>query len=105
MNSSIPSVEPRMNEHDAEKRLSLIHRVIVPDKESPKEYAILVTDRRSIFIRQEQTRSNFVLRGEMGYGTALITDVVPKILENYAQTPLESLESNSDNITIPHDAV
>jgi len=65
-----------------ERRLALIHRVIVPNKEYPKEYAILVTDRRSIFIRQKKTRSSFVLRGEMRYGTALVTDVIPKTLED-----------------------
>ncbi len=45
-----------------ERRLALIHRVIVPDEEYPKEYSILVTDQRSIFIRQEKTRSSFVKR-------------------------------------------
>jgi hypothetical protein len=48
-----------------ERKLALVHRFIVPDEGYPKEYAILVTDRRSIFIRQEKTRSSFVLRGEM----------------------------------------
>ncbi len=69
-----------------EKRLALIHRVIVSDEEYPKEYAILVTESRSVFIRQKKTRGNFWLRREMRYGTALITDVVPKSLEDYAQT-------------------
>src|SRR5438445_3862432 len=88
-----------------ERRLALIHRVIVPDEEYPKEYAILVTDRRSIFIRQKKTRGNFWLRREMSYGTALITDVVPKSLEDYEQTSLESLTADSANLTIPHEAV
>jgi len=86
-------------------RLALIHRVIVPDEEYPKEYAILVTDRRSIFIRQEKTRSSFVLRGEMRYGTALVTDVIPKTLEDYAQSTLESLTADSANLTVPHEAL
>jgi len=88
-----------------EMRLALIHRVIVPDEEYPKEYAILVTDRRSIFIRQEKTRSSFVLRGEMRYGTALVTDVIPKTLEDYAQSTLESLTADSANLTVPHEAL
>lgn len=86
----------------SERRMALIHRVIVPDKEYPKEYAILVTDRRSIFIRQEKTRSSFVLRGEMRYGTALVTDVVPKTLVDYEQTSLESLTADNANLTVPH---
>ena len=88
-----------------ETRLALIHRVVVPDKEYPKEYAVLLTDRRSIFIRQEKTRSNFWLRREMSYGTALITDVAPKTLEDYEQTTLESLVADSSNFVVPHEAV
>jgi len=67
-----------MTNETPEKRLALIHRVITPDKEYPKEYAILVTDTRSIFIHQRKTRSSFVLRGEIRFGTALVTDVNPK---------------------------
>ncbi|MDA4118020.1 MAG: hypothetical protein OK455_06720 [Thaumarchaeota archaeon] len=88
-----------------ESRLALIHRVIVPDEECPKEYAILVTDRRSIFIRQDRTRSGFVLRGEMRYGTALVTDVVPKTLEDYEQISEESLAHDGENFAVPHEAV
>ena len=88
-----------------ERRLALVHRVIVPDKDYPKEYALLVTDRRSIFIPQRKTRSSFVLRGEMRYGTALVTDVEPRTLEDYEQTSLESLAADGSNIAVPHKAV
>jgi len=88
-----------------EKRLALIHRVIVPDEEYPKEYAVMVTDSQSIFIRQKKTRGNFWLRREMSYGTALVTDVVPKALKDYEQTSLESLTADSANLTVPHEAV
>ena len=88
-----------------ERKLALVHRVIMPDKDYPKEYALLVTDRRSIFISQEKTRSSFVLRGEMRYGTALVTDVQPKTLEDYENASLESLAVEASNITVPHDAV
>ena len=88
-----------------EKRVAIIHRVIIPDEDFPKEYAVLVTDRRSVLIRQRKNRSTFVLRGEMRYGTALVTDVVPKTLEDYEKTTLESLASDSENLTIPHSSV
>ncbi len=88
-----------------ESRLALIHRVLVQDKEYPKEYAILVTDSRSIFIRQEKTRSSYWLRGEMKFGTALMTDVIPKTLEDYEQTSLESLATDTANLTVPHETV
>src|SRR2546428_523603 len=88
-----------------ERKLALVHRVIVPYKDHPKEYAILVTDRRLIFIRQEKTRSSLVLRGEMRYGTAMVTDVQPKTLKDYENTSLESLAADASNIAVPHDAV
>jgi hypothetical protein len=88
-----------------ERKLALVHRVIMPDKDYPKEHAILVTDRRSIFIRQEKTRSSFVLRGEMRYGTAMVTDVQPKTLGDYENTSLESLAADASNIAVPHNAV
>ena len=90
---------------ELEKRVGLVHRVIVPDRDYPKEYAILITDRRSIFIRQEKTRNSFALRGEMRYGTALVTDVVPKKLEDYEQASLESLADDPQNISVPHESV
>jgi hypothetical protein len=88
-----------------EGRIAMIHRVIVPDVEFPKEYAILLTNRRSIFIRQEKTRSKFLLTGEMRYGTALITDVPIPRLEDYAQTSLESLAADPLNLAVPHYSV
>jgi hypothetical protein len=86
-------------------RLALIHRVIVPDDDYPKEYAILVTDSRSIFIRQKKTRGNFWLRREMSYGTALITDVEPKTLQDYEQTSIETLAADSENTSVVHESV
>jgi hypothetical protein len=88
-----------------ERRLALIHRIIVPEKEYPREYSILVTDSRSIFIRQERTRSSYWLRGEMKFGTALVTDVIPKTLKDFEQTSLESLTADSANLTVPHETV
>ena len=74
----------------------------MPDEDYPKEYAILVTDRRSIFIRQPKTRSDFWLRGEMRWGTALVTDVVPKTSEDYARADLDQLSADPMNIAVPH---
>ena len=61
---------------------------------------ILVTDRLSIFIRQEMTRSSFVLRHEMRFGTALVTDVPMKTLEDYCQTDLDILSADAANLTV-----
>src|SRR6267143_3898613 len=94
-----------MSSLSPEARLALIHRVIVPDKKYPTEYSVLVTDSRSVFIRQTKTRSSYWLRGEMKFGTALVTDVMPKNLKDYEQTSLGSLTADPANITVPHEAV
>src|SRR5881397_4034249 len=104
MNTSVSVKAGRLME-TPEKRVAIIHRVIIPDEDFPKEYAVLVTDRRSVLIRQRKNRSSFVLRGEMRYGTALVTDVVPKSLEDYENTTIESLGSDSENLTIPHSSL
>jgi hypothetical protein len=93
---------------ESEPRLAMIHRVIVPDDDNadyPKEYAILVTDRRSIFILQPKTRNTYALRGEMKWGTALVTDVTPKTLQDYENTSLEDLSREQGNIVVPHESV
>lgn len=88
-----------------ETRLALVHRVIMPNEDCPKEYTVLVTSRRSVFIRQRKTRRGLVLRGEMRYGTALVTDVQPRKLEDYQSISIESLAADASNIAVPHDAV
>lgn len=85
-----------------ERKLALIHRVLVQGEDYPREYAILVTDRNSIFIRQEKTRSSFTLRGELKYGTALVTDVRPKTLTDYEQSSSDSMSNDTANITVRH---
>src|ERR1700733_8415533 len=100
-----PGRGPSAQAPGSESRLALIHRVLAPSEPYPKEYAIMVTDRRSVFIRQAKTRSGFVLRGEMRYGTALVTDVVPKTLEDYARTAVDSLATEVGNFAVPHESV
>jgi hypothetical protein len=44
---------------DGEKRFALIHRVMIPESDYPKEYAILVTDKRPPFILQKESTADF----------------------------------------------
>lgn len=38
----------------------------------------------------------------MKFGTALVTDVIPKTLEDYEQINVEALAANNANFTVPH---
>ncbi len=46
-----------------------------------------------------------MLRGEIRYGTALVTDVVPKTLEDYEGFSLDSLAAGEGNFAVPREAV
>lgn len=100
-----PDTQTHIAPQIPEKRLALVHRVLIPDADYPKEYAILVTSQRSIFIRQAKTRSSFWLRGEMRWGTTLVTDVTPKTPQDYENTNPENLSSEPSNFTIPHKSI
>jgi hypothetical protein len=89
---------------EGELLLGFVHRVIAKHS-GLKEYAILITDRRSIFILLPQSRSGWMLKMETWFGSAVITDVRPKALENYAATDIDSLAANPGNIAIPHERV
>lgn len=87
-----------------EGRLGLVHRVLAVTR-GIKEYAILVTDRRSIFIEQPKSRSGFLLRTEIVSGESGNTNLKPKTLEDYAGSAVGSLELEQENIGILHDSV
>lgn len=87
-----------------ENRLGLVHRVLA-GRGSLKEYAILVTDRRSVFVIQRQSRNGFMLRTEIVSGTPGNTTLRPKTLEDYSGIAIGSLESEPQNLSIIHDSV
>ena len=52
-----------------EKRLALVHRVLISDADYPKEYAVLVTDRRSIHSTSQDPQQFLATwRDEVGDG-------------------------------------
>lgn len=88
-----------------ERRIALIHRVMVPDSDYPKEYAILVTDKHLVLIRQKKVRRTFALRGEMRWGSEISSPVVAKTLKDYEGQSVESLSSDPNNISINNDSI
>jgi len=66
------------------------------------EYAILVTDRRSIFIQQEQTRAGFYAENRDSLRLLGNTNARPKTLLDYSDSALGSLALDDRNIAIEH---
>jgi hypothetical protein len=89
---------------EEERPLGFVHRVIAR-RSGSKEYAILMTSKRSIFILQPQSRSGWMLRMETWFGSAVITDVRPKALEDYDGTDTDALAAKPDSLAIPHEKV
>ncbi len=87
-----------------ENRLGLVHRVLAT-RRGLKEYAILVTDRRSIFIQLPPSRNSFMLRTEIVSGSAGRTSIQPQKLEDYTRWAIGSLESEPQNFSIEHSTV
>jgi hypothetical protein len=87
-----------------EKRLGLAHRVLAAHR-GLKEYAVLVTDKRSVFIQLPQSRNSFMLRTEIVSGSSGRTTVQPKKLEDYSKWAIGSLESEAQNFSIAHASV
>jgi hypothetical protein len=56
----------------AEKKVGLIPRVIVASRMGPKEYALLVTDRRSILVLEKDSKAGLgaALGGSIGAAIA-----------------------------------
>ena len=87
-----------------ENRLGLVHRVLAA-RRGLREYAILVTDKRSVFIQLPQSRNSFMLRTEIVSGSSGRTTVQPRKLEDYSKWAIGSLESEPQNFSILHASV
>src|SRR5438046_7407884 len=88
-----------------ERKVGLIPRVFVQGKWAPKEYALLVTDKRSILVMEKESKAGIggALGGAAG---ALIAGAAAKSRSfDYGQADPQSLASDSKNLTISHESL
>lgn len=98
-----------LNEREAdvsapERRLGLVHRVVAAHH-GMNEYAILITDKRSLFIRRTRSQGGFALRAEILSGSPPKANAPPETLEDYSGAAIGSLESDEGNVSVPHESV
>src|SRR2546426_12247893 len=88
-----------------ERKVGLIPRLFVQGKWGPKEYALLVTDHRSILVLEKESKAG--IAGALGGAAgALIAQGLAKERSfDYNQADLQSLALDSKNLTIPHEAI
>ena len=89
----------------AEKKIGLIPRIIVPGRMGLNEYALLVTDKRSILIHEKGSASN--IAGALGgsIGAAIASAAATRKSFDYENENPDSFALNPKNIVIPHDSL
>jgi len=88
-----------------ERKVGLIPRLFVQGKWGPKEYALLVTDKRSILVLEKESKAGIggALGGAAG---ALIAGAAAKSRSfDYGQADPQSLAMDGKNLTIPHESL
>jgi len=88
-----------------EKKIGLVPKLIVLGTMGPKEYALLVTDHRSILVLEKESKAG--IAGALGGAAgALIAQGLAKERSfDYNQADVQSLALDSKNLTIPHEAI
>lgn len=81
-----------------ESRVALIPRVMMKGAMGPKDYGLLITDRRSIFVL-EKASVGAVLGA---IGDALLAD---RKSVDYAGEEIEKLASDDHNTVVPHESI
>jgi len=81
-----------------EKRIALIPRVMMKGAMGPKDYGLLITDRRSVFVLEKASKA--ALLGVLG--DALLSD---KKTFDYANEDIEKLASDGHNTVVPHEGI
>jgi len=81
-----------------ETRIALIPRVMMKGAMGPKDYGLLITDRRSIFVLEKASKA--ALLGALG--DALLSD---KKTFDYASEDIEKLALDEHNTVVPHEDI
>jgi len=88
-----------------ERKIGLAPRVMAQGAMGPKEYAVLVTDRRSIFVLEFKSKAG--IGGALGgmIGAAIASAADSRMSFDYENENPEMLASEKGSIAIPHDSL
>jgi hypothetical protein len=89
----------------SEKKIGLIPKVVVASRMGPSEYALLITDKRSIFILEKSSKAG--LAGSVGgvVGAAIAQAAATRKTFDYANESIDNFAINPKNIVVPHDSL
>jgi len=85
-----------------ESRVALIPKVIVPGALGPKEYGVLLTDRRMIFVLERASKAVLGVALGGAIGAAIAEGAASRRYVDYANEPPEALAADEKNIVVPY---
>ncbi len=88
-----------------ERKVAVVPRVVVAGALGPREYGILLTDERTIFVLESASKAGLgaVLGGAVG--AAVAGGLATRKYVDYEHEDLERLASDEANIAVPHQAI
>lgn len=87
-----------------ENKIGLVPRLIVAGKWGPREYAVLVTDQRTILVLEKESKAG--VGAAFGAAGAIIAGAAAKSRSfDYSQLDPQSLAADTKNLAITHSAL
>lgn len=88
-----------------ERKIAVVPHVIVAGALGPREYGILLTDQRSIFVLESASKAGLgaVLGGAVG--AAVAGGLATRKYVDYAGEHPERLAADPDNLVVPHASI
>ena len=88
-----------------EKKVGLIPRITVQGSLGPKEYAVLVTDKRSIFVLESSSKAG--IAGAIGgaIGAAVAQAATSRRTFDYEHSEPDVLATDPKNLVVPHQSL
>jgi hypothetical protein len=88
-----------------ERKIALIPKVVVTSRMGPKEYALLVTNARSILVLEKDSKAGLAGMAGGVIGSAIAQAAATRKTFDYEKGDLQWFAANPKNLIIPHQAM
>lgn len=88
-----------------ERKVALIPRVVVSGAMGPKEYGLVLTDRRAIFVLESASKAGLGAALGGAIGAAIAQGVAEKRFVDYDRADPDELAGEPKNLVVPYEAL
>lgn len=88
-----------------ERKIAVVPHVVVTGALGPKEYGILLTDERAIFVLESASKTGLGAALGGAVGAAIAGGLATRKYVDYGQEDPERLANDPDNIVVPHSSI